>query len=133
MKRAVMDDDSAECYLNNFCTQAPNNNHDLDCLSTDTKNSDRNSNNFSPNRTSDKTNFPVSIHCTTVSCVTSPNHSVPKQHIVTLNSKGLIHNDQIDNQECTEVENTSESYLSSAKDHLCYDVLLTKRRANMIK
>ena len=73
-----MDDDSVVCYLNNFCTQAPNNNHDLDYLSTDTETSDRNGNMCSPNRICDKTNSPVSIHCTRVNCVTSPNHSIPK-------------------------------------------------------
>ena len=133
MKRAVMDDDSAECYLNNFCTQAPNNNNELDCLSTDSENSDHNGNICTPNSTSDKSKFPVSINCTTVACVTSPNHSLPKQHIVTPNYKGLINNGHTEHPECIEVETTNESNLPSAQDHLCYNVLLTKRRANLNK
>ena len=66
MKRAVIEDESADCYLDNFCTQAPHNNHYLDCVSTDTENSDSNGHNHSPNQTCDKNNFPMSIHCSTV-------------------------------------------------------------------
>ena len=40
MKKAAMDNDSVECYFNNLCTHAPNNNIDLDCLSTETENSE---------------------------------------------------------------------------------------------
>jgi len=106
MKRAAIDDDSAERYFNNLCALAPNKNSDLDCLSTETENSGNepsNSNGHTsiPNQTCDKNNIPNSIHCATVNfqsdvdnklavtgiTATTPDQALKNNRIVTPHTK----------------------------------------------
>ena len=135
MKRAAMDDDSAECYFNNFCTQAFNKNHDLDCLSTETENSNKdllnsNGNNPYPNQTCDKNNIPISIRCSTVNFQTEVDNEVAVTGITSTSPDKPMTNNRI----VTPHSKVRKKHqFSSAKDHKCYVVLLTKRRANKNK
>jgi len=153
MKRAAMDDDSAERYFNNFCTQAPNSNLDLDCLSTETENSENDPSNPNghssiPIQTCDKNNIPISIQCSTVNfqsdadnqlavtglTATSPDQTLKNNRIVTPLSKDRKRNDLITSAtNPTILSHISSANYATAKQHKCYEVLLTKRRANKNK
>ena len=153
MKRAAIDNDSAQRYFNNLCALAPNKNSDLDCLSTETENSGNepsNSNGHTsiPNQTCDKNNIPISIHCSTVNfqpdadnqlavtglTATSPDQTLKNNRIVTPLSKDRKRNELISSaKKSTILSHISSTNYATAKQHKCYEVLLTKQRASKNK
>ena len=66
-----MDDDNAEPYLNNISTETPPNTYEIDCLSTETENSENesvksNGHTSNPNQTCVSKKIPITINCLTV-------------------------------------------------------------------
>ena len=141
-----MDDDNADPCLNNISTDAPPNTYEIDCLSTETENSENeslksNGRTSNPIPTCVSKKIPITINCSTVNFQSDVDNQLAVATITASSPEPNVTNNRIVTPSTNEkkrgelplldTDNTTSH--SSAKAHRCYDVLLTKRKAVKIK